>query len=194
MRYVPFGAKSVSSEWATVLNAAVRDGVLEEGDLNSGHRTMAEQSFLFHHPPAGTPLVAEPKPTAPHIAVGHIAHALDIGIRVVNRFAVWLRQQGARPTFPVTGEPWHVQITDRELAAMAARLGDPLLGYTADERRWIREYDRLRRERRGLVRRRSLRRAMKKQRKRIWRAAENTPGGWDKANRRVRYASLKART
>jgi lysozyme len=70
-------------------------------------------------------------------------------------------------------------------------------GYTASERRWIEEYDRLLRERRRLARRRVLRRVMRAQRKRIWRLAQprsGDGGGWRHANRWARYSSLKART
>jgi lysozyme len=70
-------------------------------------------------------------------------------------------------------------------------------GYTASERRWIEEYDRLLRERRRLARRRVLRRVMRAQRKRIWRLAQprsGDGGGWQRANRWARYSSLKARS
>lgn len=72
-------------------------------------------------------------------------------------------------------------------------------GYTASERRWIQEYDRLLRARRNLSRRRVLRRVMRAQRKRIWRLAQpRSQGGdgrgWQEANRWARYSSLKART
>lgn len=69
---------------------------------------------------------------------------------------------------------------------------DPLKGYTESEKRWIREYDRLRRA--GLDPRRQavLRAVMAAQRKRIWRAAQDS--GWDKAYREKRYRSLLART
>jgi lysozyme len=72
-------------------------------------------------------------------------------------------------------------------------------GYTASERRWIEEYDRLLRERRNLPRRRVLRRVMLAQRKRIWRLAQPRSAGgdgrgWQEANRAARYSSLKART
>jgi predicted chitinase len=65
---------------------------------------------------------------------------------------------------------------------------DRWAGYTPAERRWIAEYDRSH----DPARRRVLRRVMTTQRKVIWKAAE--AGGWDKAHRRERYRSLKART
>jgi GH24 family phage-related lysozyme (muramidase) len=84
---------------------------------------------------------------------------------------------------------------ERALFLTPDRIGP---GYTKSETRWIREYDKLRREDRDPDRRRVLRRVMKRQRKRVWRAAENDPRGrirgWRKANRRARYRSLLSRT
>jgi len=77
----------------------------------------------------------------------------------------------------------------------------PLAALTKRERSWCREYDQLlarrhagddtpaARERRGV-----LRRAMRRRRKAIWRAAEAVAGGWKLANRRLRYRALRART
>lgn len=64
--------------------------------------------------------------------------------------------------------------------------------YTADERRWMKEYDSLVRAKANKNRRISLRAAMTRQRKAIWKAAQKS--GWDKADRRARYKSLLART
>lgn len=69
---------------------------------------------------------------------------------------------------------------------------DPFAGFTAAERRWIREYDRLKTAGADRDRRAVLRRVMTEQRKRIWHAAQQS--GWRKANRRSRYHGLLART
>jgi lysozyme len=69
---------------------------------------------------------------------------------------------------------------------------DPLAGFTAAERRWIREYDRLQAHDADRRRRVVLRRVMAEQRKRIWHAAQSS--GWRTANRRARYHGLLART
>ena len=76
---------------------------------------------------------------------------------------------------------------------LKAAHADALDGYTASERRWIREYDALRRAGKDPERQRVLRRVMGDQRKRVWRAAQ-APGGWQKANRAARYRSLHARS
>ncbi len=83
--------------------------------------------------------------------------------------------------------------------ADAAGRGDPLEGYTDNEKAWIREYDQLRRKDENLERRRALRDMMRAQRKRIWHLARpkekgGDGQGWDHAHRRERYRSLLART
>jgi GH24 family phage-related lysozyme (muramidase) len=85
---------------------------------------------------------------------------------------------------------------ERALFLRGAKAGpvkhDGLVGYTANEKAWIREYDALLRARRNPARRKELRDLMTAQRKRIWRAAQES--GWDAAHRRARYHSLLART
>lgn len=69
---------------------------------------------------------------------------------------------------------------------------DPLAGYPADEKRWIREYDDLKRRGANRARRAVLRTVMGARRRAIWTAA--SIGGWGKRKRRARWHSLKART
>ena len=75
---------------------------------------------------------------------------------------------------------------------------DPLAGYRADEHRWIREFDELRRSRRRPDRQRVLRKVMATRRKLIWAQAQPEPrgegGGWNVAHRRERYRSLLVRS
>jgi GH24 family phage-related lysozyme (muramidase) len=75
---------------------------------------------------------------------------------------------------------------------------DALDGYRDDEKRWIREYEKLRRSGEDPERVRVLRTVMRKRRKLIWVAAQPEPrgsgGGWDVAKRRERYRSLLSRT
>jgi lysozyme len=71
--------------------------------------------------------------------------------------------------------------------------------FTASERRWIDEYDRLVAARRDPHRRAQLRQAMMLQRKRIWRHAQprakgGDGHGWEHSNRRERYHALLRRT
>lgn len=64
------------------------------------------------------------------------------------------------------------------------------------ERRWCEEYDRLARMKRNekrVARIRALRRAMARQATAIRQAADGESGGWDKENRRVRFAELQKR-
>ncbi|MEA2240807.1 MAG: hypothetical protein QOD24_363 [Solirubrobacteraceae bacterium] len=60
--------------------------------------------------------------------------------------------------------------------------------YTPAERHWIAEYD----HKPSTERRAVLRRVMTEQRKRIWHEAQRS--GWERANRRARWRSLRART
>jgi hypothetical protein len=197
--YVGFRGRTVSREWAIVLTAAAEHVAFA---LDSGHRTMREQRALYQHfLRFGSPLAAKPGADAPHIRLGRFDHAIDVNALDggAGRLAVWLRNMGAHPTFPVRGEPWHIEMPAEDLRSLAARLADSFRGYTANERRLIREYDHLRAARLNRPRRSALRSEMRAQRKRVWRAAQPTSGGgdgrgWDHANRRARYRSLLERT
>jgi hypothetical protein len=197
--YVGLRGKTVSREWAAVLTAAAHDVAFM---LDSGHRTMDEQQRLYgEYLRVGRPLAARPAANAPHIRLGRIDHAIDVNALDggAARLAAWLRRKGAQVAFPVPGEPWHVEVPAADLSRLAAQYADPLRGYTASERKLIREYDKLAHARRNRERRRALYHLMKAQRKRVWRAAQPTAGGgdgrgWDHANRRARYRSLLSRT
>lgn len=71
---------------------------------------------------------------------------------------------------------------------------DPLAHLTERERHWCREYDHLHAADEDVDRRRVLRRVMRVQRKKIYRAAVSEPDGWHRLNRAKRYKSLLART
>lgn len=191
---VSFQGRRVSSQWLTVLAAAQRAGV--NFRLNSGQRTFAQQQRLYDLYRSGRGnLAAVPSHNAPHIRTGRPDHAIDVDMFAgdgVKGLARWLRRQGASVAWTVPGEGWHIEIPRGDLERLARKLDDPLVGYTAAEVRWIREYDRLLHAKRDPDRRRVLRRVMTLQRKRLWRAAQQT--GWDKLHRRARYASLHART
>jgi hypothetical protein len=190
--------KLVSDSWATVLGAARASGV--KFHLNSGRRTLEEQKRLraaFLRFKAGgprAPLAAVPSCTAPHIDCGHESHAIDVENLDggAARMAAWLRGHGASAQFTVPGEPWHIEVPEDQLIHLAGAVGDPLRVCTPTERRWCQEYDRLKKADQDRPRRGSLRKAMKRQRKRIWRAAQE--GGWEKAHRRERYDQLMKRT
>ena len=99
----------------------------------------------------------------------------------------WSHDEGAR-----VNEAWHFRYVGASPALLRRLQRDPLAGYTASERRWIAEYDKLVHEDRDRDRRLVLRRVMTLQRKRIWKAAQDTRG-WTRTRKR-RYASLRART
>jgi lysozyme len=131
-----------------------------------------------------------PGAIAPTTHVGQALRAKEFGA-AADALLQWNKAGGK----PVPG------LTRRRTAERALFLedDDPLEGYTESERSWIREYDRLVREKQDIDRRRELREAMTAQRKRIWRSAQPADKGgdgqgWEYAHRRARYASLRART
>jgi hypothetical protein len=144
--YVRYGPRRlrVSREWAIVLTAADRAGVAFT--LNSGHRTFAEQAELRRRYLAGTGnLAAVPSHAAPHIRTGRPDHAIDVDALDggETRLQRWLERQGARPTNPVRGEAWHVELPLADLRRLASRLALPPL--KPDEKRAAAELLRRRR-------------------------------------------------
>ena len=190
----------VSAQWYAVLRAAKADGV--SFLVTDGHRTMAEQQDRWDtYQRFGSPVAARPSPTAPHIRVGRPDHAIDVNALDggAGRLAAWLRNHGAAASFPVPGEAWHIEVPRDDLERLAKKVSDPLAGYPAKERHWIRAYDALIRMKHaghdpadGRERRIILRRLMTNRCKAIWRAAQHT--GWHRLKRRARYRSLLART
>jgi GH24 family phage-related lysozyme (muramidase) len=67
-----------------------------------------------------------------------------------------------------------------------------LEGYRDDEKAWIREYDKLKKAKRGLARRKELQALMTRRRKWIWKQAQKH--GWDSDHRAARYKSLFVRS
>ena len=114
-----------------MLTAARKDGV--QFTVTSGHRTLREQAALFRRNMQrvgtrwarrpGRPLTAFPSPTAPHIRVGRSAHALDVDALDGGeaRLQRWLQRQGARPTNPVPGEAWHLEVPPADLKKLWRR-------------------------------------------------------------------------
>jgi hypothetical protein len=189
----------VSAQWFTVLDAARKAGVAFL--VTDGHRTLAQQQAAWNLSQHGGPLAAFPSSTAPHIRSGRPDHAIDVNSLDggAGRLAAWLRRRNARATFPVPREAWHIEVPRDDLVRLAGALADPLAGYPAKERRWIRTYDALMRLKRegkdpadGPERRSELRRLMTDRRKSIWRTAQQS--GWSRKRRRARYRSLLART
>jgi hypothetical protein len=128
VKYVPYDGGRVSMRWRRVLRRARQQGV--DFHVNSGHRTLREQTALFRRnmvlsggrwrPRAGRPLTAWPLPTAPHILTGRHAHALDLN--GAKALAKWLNRNGVRAGFPVPGEPWHLVVSGRDLSRLSRKL------------------------------------------------------------------------
>jgi hypothetical protein len=171
--------------WNDMRAAAIENGVAPSdfvpcGPVSSARPLAAQRWFWAHRPPAaafpgtsnhGWGLAVDVKTRA--AAAWILAHGERFG---------WSWDEGSR-----VGEWWHF----RYVGGYVAR-PDRLAHLTSEERRWVSEYDRLRRERRDPERRRVLRRVMRRRRRGIWAEAHRT--GWDVKNREKRYRSLLART
>lgn len=155
----------------------------------SSARSRSAQDFFWRNqpPPAARPYSSN--------------HGWGIAVDVKTRVAVawlhahassygWSHDEGAR-----VGEWWHWRYVGAPRALILRLKADPLAVYTPAERRWIKEYDRLKRVKNRSTpqeaRLLSLRRVMTEQRKRIFRIAEKD--GWTWARKR-RYESLRSRT
>jgi hypothetical protein len=89
---------------------------------------MAEQAALVRQKGVWSPTnrtgAARPSPTAPHIRVGRIDHAIDVRFTDGGeaRLQRWLERQGVRVRNPVPGEPWHMEVAAEDLRRLAAKL------------------------------------------------------------------------
>jgi hypothetical protein len=165
--------KRVKLYWWVVLTAAKDAGV--RFTLTSGNRTMAEQRELRRRYENGTGnLAAKPSPLAPHIRVGRQDHAIDVDSLNggETRLQRWLESEGVKPTNPVAGESWHMELSLRQLTKLYLRYRASA-NYPNPARRWIREYDRLKRKNQRRDRRATLRIAMRREARKLT-AAKHT--------------------
>jgi hypothetical protein len=198
------GVRVSRAHWI-ILDAAERAGL--HFRINSGRRTRADQERLVREKgvynsrtnPHGAAAYSSRAPHIKALAPGgkQLAnHALDCDEFVGDgprKLAAFYAAHGCPVFFNVSTEAWHFDPTDEaKLVATARKLVDPLAGYPADERRWIREYDALHRAGKDKDRQRVLVRVMTAKRKAIWHAAQKS--GWKMLNRTARYRSLLHRT
>jgi hypothetical protein len=182
VKYVRWHGLTCSSEWAVVLDWGIAQGYIRPSDVNSLHRTMAEQEQMVREKGIYNSLTnphgaARPNPAAPHIKIGRKDHAADINDGAVDRLVAGLRRKGFRVLFTVSTEPWHVEfVNEAELVRAAKALDDPLKGFREDEARWIREYVKLKQANKDRDRRRVLRRVMTERRQAIYRAHKPLTG------------------
>jgi Putative peptidoglycan binding domain len=132
-----FQGKAVSDEWDLILTDAAKRVTFR---LNSGRRTLREQSILFAQnmiapgrPKPGRPMTAVPNPRAPHIMVGRPTHSLDIDTKVGDGEQALereLERMGLIIINDVAGEPWHQTERDasrlrRVAGRIEAQIRDP---------------------------------------------------------------------
>ena len=182
--------------WNAMFAAFVADGGdpghFRPGGPQSSARSITQQQHFFHNQP---PAAAVPG-TSNHgwgIAVDcPFAPAQAWLMRNGMRYG-WSHDEGAR-----VNEPWHFRYVGASPSTLRKLTKDPLAGFTASEKRWIREYDRLRRSGHDHPRRRVLARVMTEQRKRVWKVSQAASHGGDgkgwTRTRKRRYAALRART
>lgn len=143
VRYIPIDGELVSQEWHAVLTDMRADGVAFR--VNEGKRTMARQWYFYNGWRKRLPgfnLAAFPSPTAPHIRVGRIDHAIDFW----NDSAVmrWLLSKGLSARRTVRGESWHIEIPAAELRAYFLKHGaDPVIRKGSTDRAAITRLQRL---------------------------------------------------
>lgn len=183
--------------WNAMQAAFIADGGdpdhFRPGGPASSARSIAQQEHFWAN---------QPPPAA---AVGTSNHGWGIAVDVPFADAqAWLMRNSERFGWSWdegrrVGERWHFRYVGASPALLRTLKRDPLAGYTPSEKRWIREYDALRRAGHADSQRaRVLRRVMGEQRQRIFRAAQpvhmgGDGHGWTRLRKR-RYAALKART
>jgi hypothetical protein len=185
--------------WNAMRAAALAEGIagadfMPAGPNSSARGRAAQLNFWNHRPPpAARPYTSN--------------HGWGIAVDVLGRPArAWIMRRGMKWGWSWdegrrVGEDWHFRYVgvSKAMRSQLAKQTDPLRVLSKTERRWCVEYDRLKRTNRDRDRRGVLRRAMQRQRKAIWKAAQPRSGGgdgkgWDHAHRRARYKALKART
>lgn len=155
------------------------------------YRTYAEQVLLYSLYKEGKGNLAAKPGTSNH-GEGIAIDCLNQQMReIVDKIGVdfgWSKNWSDAPT-----EWWHIKWKAGNYDK--AINNEKWFGYTAAEKRWITEYDRLKAANKGSTRRTVLRFFMKRQRQAIYRAAiKDGKVGWHKYNRIHRFNSLKART
>lgn len=182
--------------WMAMRAAFVADGGNPDhfvpGGPASSARSIAQQRFFYAHRP---PAAAIPGSSNHGYGIAVDCPFADAQVwlmRNCHRYG-WSHDEGAS-----VGEAWHFRLVGAPPSLLRKLRLDPLKGYTAAERRWIKELDHLVKTRSNAHRQSVLRRVMTEQRKRIWKLSQPIHAGgdgrgWTKLRKR-RYKSLKSRT
>lgn len=186
-------ARDAAITWNAMRTEYIADGgagrVFEPGGPDSSYRSYERQVvFKKLWTQKGHPEKAADPGTSNHglgKAVDIPSLAAQSWIRKNGHRFGWSHAEGAR-----VGEGWHFTYVGAPKALLLRLRRDPLAGYTPNEKKWIREYDRLKKRDPKSARLNYLRRAMRHQAVLIKQAAEKT--GWTRSRRR-RLKSLNAR-
>jgi hypothetical protein len=186
-----------AAAWEAMRRAAIAEHATDLYALGpiSAYRSYADQVKMKAYWTArGTPGKAAAPGTSNHgwglaVDVGDPdparAQRMFDAINAIGHRYGWSHDEGAR-----VGEPWHFRYVG------GFKAPDPWADLTDRERRLARELLALRRVKHPTAaqqrRRRVVWRWLRDQRKRIWRAAQET--GWDKAHRAHRYQVLRGLT
>ncbi|MBA3240078.1 MAG: hypothetical protein H0T60_02535 [Acidobacteria bacterium] len=186
----------VSREWYIVLSACRNDGI--RFHLNEGRRAIKQQWKFWRLYRSGGNLAAYPSPTAPHIRVGRIDHALDVestGRKSdgVDAVISWAARRGVRLVKTVQGEAWHIEIAGggKALRRFSRRITPAKIAFSRPERRTINLIRGLRSKKSTVARRAAIRAAkgtIQGYRAGIRSTAKR--GGWNKNDRKRRYKAL----
>lgn len=150
------------------------------------YRDLASQRYFWGLYQSGRGNLAARPGTSNHglgIAVDLTPESITIVNKIGHKYG-FAKKWSDAPT-----EPWHFRWRAGRYDAV-----EKVYAFSATERRFIREYDILKRQNRNLARRRVLRAAMKVKAKAIQAAAKGTKKGWATNSRRYRFNELSARS
>lgn len=178
--------KDVAAAWNAMRAEALADGVtlMPAGPISSYRPYAAQVAMKAQWTAKGEPYKAATPGSSNHgwgVAVD-VKDSVDANSAVYR----WLRHNAHRFGFDNVegqrvGENWHWGYTGHYVP-------DALAVLREDERRWLREYERLKRANQDRSRRAVLLRVLRERRQGIWHAAQTS--GWDRGDRRARYRIL----
>jgi hypothetical protein len=160
---------------------------LRVSSARAAYRSYEDQEYFWRLYQSGQGNLAARPGTSNH----GLGLAVDLATTQMRKIVdqIGSKYGWSKATSDAPSEWWHLKWKPGKYKAVEDA---KWFGYTDSERRWIEEYDKLKKANKNRARRAVLRTVMLAQRQRIYRAAQKD--GWNKQNRRARYNSLKARS